>query len=519
MNLIAHLEKLGKVNWDDKNTNKLNYDELLSFYSLNINTGFARISNREITDTLKQFPINIIKNLRNDLSIQLLKKYKSSGLYSLRTKSSINTLTNDIYLITQYLVATSITDDEISNIYNKKTNLNNTTINPEKNDLEDICTRMEEMQFDLNIITNNNDSIKTSQTVQFNLIKDQTKHINNLTTENHNLKLLIEANQTKMHSLEQTINKLVDLISNQTSNTIQSLIPSSNDNQIDSLSQYPSLPSPAGPINAFFQRQNSIQSTNSPTSNKRNASTAFNPTPQYSSQYNVKVKQARTQENTLTNNGANNQATNSNLNNCTRVQSNKQSVLANFDSSNPDLPNTKISQNYNDTFRVAGPRQRNKQSFTNSYIKSAGTGNINGIKTCDRKIDVYLGRIDIDEDNKNVENFLHKFLKISNFTQIKTEHSLFKSFKFSISILDKDIINKKELWPKGTIINQFRRPYSERTHHFAIPLSQHKANDPRETILNENIHISHQPVNNISTDKSIFSNLSDEMEQGKQTNE
>ena len=37
----------------------------------------------------------------------------------------------------------------------------------------------------------------------------------------------------------------------------------------------------------------------------------------------------------------------------------------------------------------------------------------------------------------------------------------FKSFKFSVDFLDKDIIDQKQLWPRNSVVSKFKLPYAE----------------------------------------------------------
>lgn len=155
------------------------------------------------------------------------------------------------------------------------------------------------------------------------------------------------------------------------------------------------------------------------------------------------------------NNQQNNQP---NSHNIYRRHNNNQKALKSFDSSDPDKPNSEFIES-NDGFRTVIPRSKKRTSI-NAYLKSIGTGEIMGLKTCERLVPVYLGRIDIDESNENVENFVKKITKIYNFSQIQLPHSYFKSFKFSIGISNVEIIKKKELWPKGVVISRYGNPKS-----------------------------------------------------------
>ncbi|CAF0968215.1 unnamed protein product [Brachionus calyciflorus] len=91
--------------------------------------------------------------------------------------------------------------------------------------------------------------------------------------------------------------------------------------------------------------------------------------------------------------------------------------LKSFDSSNPELPNKDLlDDKKGDVFKVTGPKkQKQKKSKTDSYLKNSGQGQNIGFDACERKI-----------------------------------------------IFDRDKINDKSLWPRGTLINRYHHHYIQK---------------------------------------------------------
>ena len=70
-----------------------------------------------------------------------------------------------------------------------------------------------------------------------------------------------------------------------------------------------------------------------------------------------------------------------------------------------------------------------------------------------------MGRISKEEDDSKVEYVVRSIVNIFNFEPITTIQQNFKSYKFTISLFDKEIIKNKSLWPKGTIVSRYKRPF------------------------------------------------------------
>ncbi|RNA30240.1 hypothetical protein BpHYR1_014741 [Brachionus plicatilis] len=127
-----------------------------------------------------------------------------------------------------------------------------------------------------------------------------------------------------------------------------------------------------------------------------------------------------------------------------RIQCNSR-VFLYFDSSNPTVPSKPVTTGSDDGFK---------------YIKYSGQGEIIALKSFERKVDIYIGRIHIDEENKSVKTFIDSIVKTYSFDQSKTVHNQFKSLKFSISVFDLDKIKDNKNWPKECPFwYQYKKPF------------------------------------------------------------
>lgn len=96
------------------------------------------------------------------------------------------------------------------------------------------------------------------------------------------------------------------------------------------------------------------------------------------------------------------------------------------------------------------PNNRNSK-----WLKSVGQSITSDFKVAPRPFQVYLGRIDNSMSEKDVVNLLNSLeIKFFDLKQIKTTHNNFKSFNFSINFLDRDIIKRKDIWPRGLVVNR-----------------------------------------------------------------
>ncbi|RNA36853.1 hypothetical protein BpHYR1_025929 [Brachionus plicatilis] len=200
----------------------------------------------------------------------------------------------------------------------------------------------------------------------------------------------------------------------------------------------------------------------------------------------------------------------------TNNETNRQKSLKNLNSYKPGKPNIDIED---DTlgYNVAGPKRKtNKKISTTTYKKNAGIGDKSGLNACVRKIEVNLGRIDNGEKNENVKKYVESIIcegetltdqdiieivqktikscdddvevidqepvSVSNkqakqaIDQVQFFFETSKDFNecdlellskikermSELSIFDKEIINQKDSWPKGSVVNKYRRPYAER---------------------------------------------------------
>lgn len=161
-----------------------------------------------------------------------------------------------------------------------------------------------------------------------------------------------------------------------------------------------------------------------------------------------------------------NQETNSNNSKIKKVDTplyakrpmSKQQVVKNFDSSNPGTGYTSLNDN-----KWQKPRNdiRNEKAVANklkkSFLKSVGTGTFEGLGAVDRPHCIQIKRIDNECDPEKIKEFLKNELnlKFKDFTEVTLEHQHFKAYKITISYLDKKVVNEKEKWPQGWVVNSF----------------------------------------------------------------
>ena len=148
---------------------------------------------------------------------------------------------------------------------------------------------------------------------------------------------------------------------------------------------------------------------------------------------------------------------------------NRQRTLMNFNSYDAQSKNVPINNTNNNAFIVAGEKQQQKKQRNlqnKQYNKSVGLGISSELTARKRKFFVYFGNIDINNTNEAVKNSLSQILngiEYDDFIELNVDKAdrKSKSFKFSIGYLDKDVINKKQLWPKYTIVNRYKMSLTE----------------------------------------------------------
>ena len=129
-----------------------------------------------------------------------------------------------------------------------------------------------------------------------------------------------------------------------------------------------------------------------------------------------------------------------------------------FDSTNPNSASKTIDLTDDFTVKLSKKQiqAKNKQSQNDRYVKSVGTSNNDeNFKTRERTFSVYIGSIHNDMSAENVSAMISTRVKFNNLVKLNTTHGKFQSFKFNINYLDKDVISKKEIWPRGLIINRY----------------------------------------------------------------
>ena len=134
----------------------------------------------------------------------------------------------------------------------------------------------------------------------------------------------------------------------------------------------------------------------------------------------------------------------------------KQRRLHVFDSTDPNAESRPFNPNSAQEFKTAGKRPNKGHHKSKVWLKSVGTKESGEFKVAERLCTIYIGRVSMDMDTPNISSLLTSMnISFSSLKQLETNHKKFKSFTFDINYLDKDIIYKKELWPRGLIVNRY----------------------------------------------------------------
>ena len=71
-----------------------------------------------------------------------------------------------------------------------------------------------------------------------------------------------------------------------------------------------------------------------------------------------------------------------------------------------------------------------------------------------------MSRVDPTAEKEEIENYItSNGISDFEFVQLSHENSLYKSFKLSIDIHDRDVVLNPAMWPKGVSIRKFRMRY------------------------------------------------------------
>ena len=140
----------------------------------------------------------------------------------------------------------------------------------------------------------------------------------------------------------------------------------------------------------------------------------------------------------------------------------------NYNNNNKNNSNTFNNNNNNNN-------NKKKKTFRPEYTKINGRGVSSELSAQPKQFYIYLGRLDISTTKVKVQNYLEKVfqsvkfsdndtrnVKFSNLKELNENFvdRSFKSFSFSVSFLDKEIVKMKELFPLHSIVNQHKLSYA-----------------------------------------------------------
>ena len=138
------------------------------------------------------------------------------------------------------------------------------------------------------------------------------------------------------------------------------------------------------------------------------------------------------------------------------------------------MTHNKIIPNNSNTFDN-NYNNKKKKTFRPEYTKIIGRGVSSELSAQPKQFYIYLGRLDISTTKDKVQNHLEKVfqsvkfsdndtrdVKFSNLKELNENFvdRSFKSFSFSVSFLDKEIVKMKELFPLHSIVNQHKLSYA-----------------------------------------------------------
>ena len=379
-------------------------------------------------------PHKLIQSLRKDLFDEIINRNEiDQAEWEPIRRNKPEAGAKDIYLIMQYLVSTAtLSFQQFLEIFKKTKN----------NSLQD----------------NNNDNLMEILIEQGKLIERLNSSINNLTVTITELKKE-NSNQTfTINNLSSMVNKL---ILHQSKENTQKQNTNTNDligcNQLD---QFPHLPQS---VFRPTDQLNTAPGTNNNTSNQ--TATAYSSMINNNNLKRSRIDNINNQHNKTprttnslqhNNRNSNNSRNNTNTNN-TSKQYTKQ-TMKNFDSENPDLPNTELTTEKEYTLVGDKRKHRNKH-------RQYGTGSRPddpqiAIKRCL----IFLGRIAKKETLDSVKNLINdRGIECFDLESIPLNHNHFNSYKFYININLLDKIKDKSLWPLGCIIDRTFPPRKQAT--------------------------------------------------------
>jgi hypothetical protein len=396
--------------------NNANFEVFAKEIYTNINH-FARQNKTDLINYFSQFSLKANQKLRTHLSNEITFHLEWEDTHTLRKAQSTDKVHNDICDLITLTVAspTDVKSKNLSSLYDIK-----------QNDKISI-TDMQQL-YDLlskNIATNHKiviQQLKSSKSV----IGEQNKIITNLQKANDKL-------QSELSSAQKKLDTINDKLNNKNLFSSFPVPPTENTNSYSrtvSLNLNPQV-SQATPVTNKKRPNTDSEQVISNSSAKK---------PLYSN---------------MTNRNSNTQT---------------QKTLYNFNSFDKNSKNTTIGVNKkNEGFTVAGEkenlkRQRNFQK--KQYNKSVGLGSNDESLARKRKFFVYFGNIDLSATEEKVKQTLVNILdgiEFDDFIELNKDmpEKKFKSFKFSIGYLDKDVINDKARWPKYTIVNKYKLSKTE----------------------------------------------------------
>ncbi|CAF0771348.1 unnamed protein product [Brachionus calyciflorus] len=357
-------------------------------------SGLMSIANRNLDENTKSEITSFYLSNLNQLA-------RIPYSFTIKPNSSVKTLSKDIYNITHLSVKSDpLTENDLFPVFKKITQSPQLL---DENDLEDIFTSIQEVHLDVQHTKSQINSL-------IDLVKFQSTRIKSLQTENITLKSIIQNKNSILKQIQTSLN----------SKNVTNVCPTPFTN-----TNTPQIPIQNTP-GSYSQAVSSQPAKN--TGNKRPAhDSPLNPSKNKSQKRDNKGKQ--NSNCTQTSEYPNRQTT----------QPNGQSNLLAFDSTDPTQNSKPIIEN---EFKIAGLKRRMKKTSIQNYINSSGKSHNSGFKSCERKIEIYLGRISNEETFENVKSAVNSIVPIFNFEELQLVHKSFKSFKFSISVFDMEIIRE-----------------------------------------------------------------------------
>jgi hypothetical protein len=408
------------LTWDDTFANNI-YNDI----NQNIDQ-LARVPKNLLKEELSRFQnMDIVTTLRTALVNHVIRVTNRTIDLTPRVRSNHHQIHNDIYLCLQILVnSNNVTDNQLLTICKTKP-LNKDATAVIISNQEDMITYMIEQSIQFDEMKKHQLLLIEQQNQTNNLIKS----LNSIITE------LVDENKALRKNVEEMKN----------TNTNIFKTPQFPYSTVNFTAPLPPTTNNTTPSYATISQKNIDKTPNRP--NKPNEN-------------NSEISQANKTPRTHTNTSNN-------------TNKSKQRSIMQFDSSDPNAPNTHIPKEaeFQTTKRdkqKAKQKEKKEQAAAASYVKKLGTGSgLNKLKIIPRLQRIFISRLDKSTTTQELKEYLDETLysqktqtgeinKIKfesfNHTIVQINSSRHIGFTFDVEFSKRDMVEQLEMWPSGAYV-------------------------------------------------------------------